>query len=160
MTLPWRQLERELYLLKTSHKNVRHFLMWSDRTNRWNTVYDSISDKNTRLQATAGVYGQSMLVNTNSHSSPATVLRIYSKTSFAILATQISLPRPEWRLHSPPGASNHNEAKLFPVVSWFFNAEVGMRVRLLDLRSMPGESSEQIKSLFSHLISENNLDLR
>jgi len=57
-------------------------------------------------------------------------------------------------------ASNHNEVKLFPLVIRFFNAKVGIQVRLLDLRSMPGETSGQIFNFILSSIQENGLDLK
>ncbi|XP_076812013.1 zinc finger protein 862-like [Clavelina lepadiformis] len=57
-------------------------------------------------------------------------------------------------------ASNHNEVKLFPLVIRFFNAKVGVRVRLLDLRSMPGETSAQITNFILSSIQENGLDMK
>ena len=57
-------------------------------------------------------------------------------------------------------ASNHNEVKLFPLVIKFFNAKVGVQVRLLDLRSMPGETSEQIFNFILSSIQENGLGLK
>ena len=46
-------------------------------------------------------------------------------------------------------ASNHKEVKLFPLVIRFFSAKTGVNVHLLDLQSMPGETSEQIMNFFS-----------
>jgi len=45
-------------------------------------------------------------------------------------------------------ASNHNEVKLFPLVIRFFSAKVGVRVRILDLRSMPCETTDSELYLF------------
>ena len=57
-------------------------------------------------------------------------------------------------------ASNHNEVKLFPLVIRFFNAKAGVTVRLLDLRAMPGEASEQIMNFILSSMKENELDLQ
>ena len=57
-------------------------------------------------------------------------------------------------------ASNHNELKLFPLVIRFFNAKVGVRVRLLNLRSMPNETSQQIIDFILTSLQENDLDLK
>ena len=57
-------------------------------------------------------------------------------------------------------ASNHNEMKLFPLVIRFFSAKLGINVRLLDLRSMPGETSEQIENFIISSVEENDLDLQ
>lgn len=57
-------------------------------------------------------------------------------------------------------ASNHNEVKLFPLVIRFFNAKTGVRVRLLDLRSMPGETSQEIMNFILSATQENALDLK
>ena len=57
-------------------------------------------------------------------------------------------------------ASNHNEMKLFPLVIRFFSAKVEIDVRLLDLRSMPGETSEQIVNFIISSVEENDLDLQ
>ena len=57
-------------------------------------------------------------------------------------------------------ASNHNEVKLFPLVIRFFNVKAGVTVRLLDLRAMPGETSEQIMNFILSSVKENKLDLR
>jgi len=56
-------------------------------------------------------------------------------------------------------ASNHNEVKLFPLVISFFSAKVGVRVRILDLRSMPCETSQQIVSFICSSLEENGLRL-
>ena len=55
-------------------------------------------------------------------------------------------------------ASNHDELKLFPLVIRYFNAKVGVRVRLLDLQSLPSESSSQIVNFISKSLQENSLD--
>lgn len=57
-------------------------------------------------------------------------------------------------------ASNHKEIKLFPLVIRFFTAKVGVKVRLLDLRSMPGETSEQIFNFILSSIKDNGLNLK
>ena len=57
-------------------------------------------------------------------------------------------------------ASYHNELKLFPLVIRFFNAKVGVRVRLLNLRSMPNETSQQIIDFILTSLQENDLDLK
>ena len=57
-------------------------------------------------------------------------------------------------------ASNHNELKLFSLVIRFFNAKVGVRVRLLNLRSMPNETSQQILDFILTSLQENDLDLK
>ena len=56
-------------------------------------------------------------------------------------------------------ASNHNELKLFPLVIRFFNAKVGVRVRLLNLRSMPNETSQQIIDFILKSL-QNDRDLK
>ena len=55
-------------------------------------------------------------------------------------------------------ASNHNEMKLFPLVVRFFSAKVGVGVRILDLRSMPCETLQQIMNFICSL-EENGLKL-
>ena len=57
-------------------------------------------------------------------------------------------------------ASNHNQLKLFPLVIRFFNAKVGVQVRLLNLQSMPSETSQQIIDFIRTSLQENNLDLK
>ena len=57
-------------------------------------------------------------------------------------------------------ASNHSKLKLFPLVIKFFNAKVGVRVRLLNLRSMPNETSQQIVDFILTSLQENDLDLK
>ena len=56
-------------------------------------------------------------------------------------------------------ASNHNEVKLFLLVVRFFSAKVGVRVRILDLRSMPCETSQQIVNFICSSLQENRLKL-
>ena len=56
-------------------------------------------------------------------------------------------------------ASNHNEVKLFPLVVRFFSAKVGVRVRILDLRSMPCETSQHIMNFICSSFEENGLKL-
>ena len=55
-------------------------------------------------------------------------------------------------------ASNHNKVKLFPLVIRFFNAKVGVRVRLLDLRSMASETSQQNMDFIVSSFHKNGLD--
>ena len=57
-------------------------------------------------------------------------------------------------------ASNHNQLKLFPLVIRFFNAEVGVQVLLLNLRSMPSETSQQIIDFIHTSLQENDLDVK
>ena len=57
-------------------------------------------------------------------------------------------------------ASNHNQVKLFPLVIRFFNAKAGLRVCLLDMRSMPRETSQEIMNLILSATQENGLDLK
>ena len=57
-------------------------------------------------------------------------------------------------------ASNHNELKLFPLIIRFFNAKVGVRVRLFNLRSMPNETSQQIIDFILTSLQEKDLDLK
>ena len=57
-------------------------------------------------------------------------------------------------------ASNHKEVKPFPLVIRFFRAKVGVKVCLLDLRSMPGETSEQIMHFILSSMEENELNLQ
>ena len=52
-------------------------------------------------------------------------------------------------------ASNHNQLKLFPLVIRFFNAK-----RLLNLRSIPSETSQQITDFIHISLQENDLDLK
>jgi len=56
-------------------------------------------------------------------------------------------------------ASNHKEVKLFPLVIRFFSAKVRVKVRLLDLRSLPRETAEQIMNFFL-LSTKKKLDLQ
>ncbi|KAL3112393.1 hypothetical protein niasHT_016943 [Heterodera trifolii] len=41
-------------------------------------------------------------------------------------------------------ASNHGEKKLVPIVIRFFNGKLGLRTRLLDMTSLPGETADQL----------------
>ena len=56
-------------------------------------------------------------------------------------------------------ASNHNEVKLFPLCVRFFCAKVGVQVRILDLRSMPCETLQQIMTFIRSSLEENRLKL-
>ena len=56
-------------------------------------------------------------------------------------------------------ASNHNEVKLFPLVVRFFSAKVGVRVRILDLRSMPCKTSQQIMNFICSSLEKNGLKI-
>ena len=57
-------------------------------------------------------------------------------------------------------ASNHNLLELFSLVIRFYNAKVGVQVRLLYLRSMPSETSQQIIDFIHTSLQENDLDLK
>ena len=50
--------------------------------------------------------------------------------------------------------------KLFPLIIRFYSAKIGVNVRLLDLRSMPGETSEKIMNFIFSSMEVNELDLQ
>ena len=92
-----------------------------------------------------------------------------ARTKIASIITGVLAPFAQQKVLSDLGtqpfsisvdASNHNEVKLFPLVIRFFSAKAGINVRLLDLRSMPGETSEQIMNFIVSTVEENDLDLQ
>lgn len=54
-------------------------------------------------------------------------------------------------------ASNHNDIKLFPVMGRYFLPLEGLKVKALDVRSMPGETSDLIVGLLNENISKYGL---
>jgi len=56
-------------------------------------------------------------------------------------------------------ASNHKEVKLIPLVISFFSAKVGVQMRILYLRPMPCETSQQTVSFICSSLEENGLRL-
>ena len=91
-----------------------------------------------------------------------------ARTKIASIVTGVLAPFAQKSLLSELGenpfsisidASNHNEVKLFPLVVRFFSAKVGVRVRILDLRSMPYETSQQIMNFICSSLEENGLKL-
>ena len=91
-----------------------------------------------------------------------------AKTKTASIITGVLAPFAQKSLLSELGenpfsiaidASNHNEVKLFPLVVRFFSAKVGVQVRILDLRSMPCETSQHIMNFICSSLKENGLKL-
>ena len=76
-----------------------------------------------------------------------------AKTKITSIITGVLAPYAQTKMLSVLGtqpfsisvdASNRKEVKLFPLVIRFFSAKTRVNVRLLDLKLMPGETSEQI----------------
>ena len=76
-----------------------------------------------------------------------------AKTKITSIITGVLSPYAQTKMLSDLGtqpfsisvdASNQKEVKLFPLVIRFFSAKTRVNVRLLDIQSMPGETSEQI----------------
>jgi hypothetical protein len=55
-------------------------------------------------------------------------------------------------------ASNHSNIKLFPVIGHFFYPYEGIQVKLLELQSQPGETSDLVTKYIKEVISGNNLN--
>jgi hypothetical protein len=55
-------------------------------------------------------------------------------------------------------SSNHKEEKLFPFVVRFFSARKGIQVRLLDLETLPGESSILVFEWIKGMVRKHDLD--
>lgn len=53
-------------------------------------------------------------------------------------------------------ASNHKELKLFPTIIRFFNSETGIKIRILDFVSLPGETSQIIFDSLNGILEKNN----
>ncbi|CAH0563113.1 unnamed protein product [Brassicogethes aeneus] len=54
-------------------------------------------------------------------------------------------------------ASNHNDVKLFPSLIRFFDPLVGIKIRLLDFISLPGETSDLICGSIFNILEQNHL---
>lgn len=57
-------------------------------------------------------------------------------------------------------ASNHGSIKIFPVLVRYFIPTVGVRIRVLDVSSQPGEKSEIIAKLIWSVVQEYGLDIK
>lgn len=54
--------------------------------------------------------------------------------------------------------SNHHDIKLYPTVVRFFDFEAGIKIRILDFISIPGETSEIIFSAIREILQKKNLE--
>jgi hypothetical protein len=57
-------------------------------------------------------------------------------------------------------ASNHCETKLFPLVIRFYNFKTGLRTRLLDMTSLPGETAKEIFDWICATLKTHNLEMK
>lgn len=54
-------------------------------------------------------------------------------------------------------ASNHKDIKLFPTLIRYFDPEFGVKVKILDFVSLPGETSELISESILEILKKNNI---
>ncbi|CAH1984450.1 unnamed protein product [Acanthoscelides obtectus] len=54
-------------------------------------------------------------------------------------------------------SSNHREIKVVPLMVRYFDGEKGIQVKLLQLRDLPGETSEQLKDYVVSALNHHNL---
>lgn len=55
-------------------------------------------------------------------------------------------------------ASNRKEIELVPIIVRYFNPNEGVKVKLMEFKSVPGETSEILTSPLMSVLMENNLD--
>ena len=54
-------------------------------------------------------------------------------------------------------ASNHKEVKLFPILVRYIDWDYGVRVKILEFKSLPGETSAIVSNYLTACLDENNL---
>lgn len=54
-------------------------------------------------------------------------------------------------------ASNHGNIKLFPIVLQYFSIKSGLQIKLLDLSTLPNETSESISLMLSSALNEHHI---
>lgn len=57
-------------------------------------------------------------------------------------------------------ASNHKEIKIFPLLVRYFDRNKGLKVKILELKSLPGETSDIVSSFLIDCLTENGLELK
>lgn len=55
-------------------------------------------------------------------------------------------------------ASNHKDQKLFPILVRFFDKKTGVNVKIIELASLPGETSDLIFNYLKGILKNNNLE--
>lgn len=90
-----------------------------------------------------------------------------SRTKCQAIVTNVFAPHVKQLLHKElekchyvsiyTDASNHGNIKLFPVLVRFFDPLIGVRIRILDITSQPGETSEIISTLILDALKKYNL---
>jgi hypothetical protein len=53
-------------------------------------------------------------------------------------------------------ASNHKDTKIFPVLVRYFEPSKGVQVKLLELKSLPGERAETVSEVLTNCLSSVN----
>ena len=54
-------------------------------------------------------------------------------------------------------ASNHKKVKLFPILVRYIDWDYGVRVKILEFKSLPGETSAIVNNYLTACLGENNL---
>lgn len=54
-------------------------------------------------------------------------------------------------------ASNHNEIKLYPILVRYFDIKNGIQIKILNLESIEGETSDILSNHLFRVITDNNL---
>jgi hypothetical protein len=54
-------------------------------------------------------------------------------------------------------ASNHKEIKIFPVLVRYSDCKTGVKIKILELKSLPGETAVVISDYLSDCLTENGL---
>lgn len=57
-------------------------------------------------------------------------------------------------------ASNHKDLKLFPTLVRFFDKNIGINVKIIDLTSLPGETSDIIFNHLNNILKTNKLETK
>jgi hypothetical protein len=54
------------------------------------------------------------------------------------------------------GASNHKDIKIFPVLIRYFEPSLGVEIKVLEFKSLPGERAEVISEFLTEYVSSVN----
>ena len=77
-------------------------------------------------------------------------------TPFAISELESDLQKANF-ISIMTDASNHKDVKIFPLLVRYFNPTEGIQVKMLDLKSLPGETSETTATFLSECLENTNL---
>ena len=135
------------------------------------------SDKDLEVAATEGLWAYHTVRENQSFRSTDCATKIFkacfepkfscARTKSEAIVTSVFAPYAEKELESQmkdahcvtllTDASNHGNTKLFPVLIRFFQPYEGTQVKLLDLKSQPGETSDIVMEYLAQIIEKHKL---